>query len=159
MHQVQRVAVRDPRSGGEGRWRTVDEGDLEVHAGKFEIPYGSIVPRPGEVSNLLVPTCIASTHLAYGAYRLESPYMVVGHSAGVAAFLALAEQVAVQSINVSQLASLLRVAAFLRARGACWGGRSPFRARHAQRLRQPPTRWTRGERTFLWARPPTSSRR
>jgi hypothetical protein len=108
VHQVQRVAVRDPRSGGEGRLRTVDEGDLEVHAGKFEIPYGSIVPRPGEVSNLLVPTCIASTHLAYGAYRLESPYMVVGHSSGVAAFLALAEQVAVQSINVSQLTSLLR---------------------------------------------------
>jgi hypothetical protein len=70
--------------------------------------YGSIVPRKAEVTNLLVPTCIASSHLAYGAYRLESPYMVVGHSAGVAAALALAGSVAVQDVEIRQLQALLR---------------------------------------------------
>ena len=58
VHQVQRVAVRDAR---DGYWRTVDEGDLEVHAGQFEIPYGSVVPRKAEVQNLIVPVCIAAS--------------------------------------------------------------------------------------------------
>ena len=108
VHQVQRVAIRDPRD--HSLWRTVDEGDLEVHAGNFEIPYGSIVPRKSEVTNLLVPTCIASSHLAYGAYRLESPYMVVGHSAGAAAALALegGRQIAVQDVSITKLQALLR---------------------------------------------------
>lgn len=110
VHQVQRVAVKDLR---DGVWRTVDEGDLEVRAGSFEVPYGSIVPRKTEVTNLLVPTCIASSHLAYGAYRLESPYMVVGHSAGVAAALTIAagggnSSVAVQDVDIKQLQQLLR---------------------------------------------------
>eukprot|EP01052_Picozoa_sp_SAG31_P011471 SAG31_NODE_650_length_13187_cov_3.011843_5_plen_537_part_00 len=108
VHQVQRLALKDPRPGG--RWRTVDEGDLEVHAGSFEVPYRSIVPRKSEVTNLLVPTCIASSHLAYGAYRLESPYMVVGHSAGVAAALALENETgaAVQDISIAKLQAVLR---------------------------------------------------
>ena len=105
VHQVQRVALRDPR---DGHWRTVDEGDLEVHAGDFEVPFGSIVPRKSEVTNLLVPTCIASSHLAYGAYRLESPYMVVGHSAGVAAAMAVADGIAVQDVSVPDLQAVLR---------------------------------------------------
>jgi hypothetical protein len=71
VHQVQRVALRDPRDPS--KWRTVDEGDLECPGGEFEIPYGSVVPRKHEVANLLVPTCLAASHLAYGAYRLESP--------------------------------------------------------------------------------------
>lgn len=67
----QRVAFRDPRD--QSKWRTVDEGDLECPGGEFEIPYGSVVPRKSEVANLLVPTCLAASHLGYGAYRLESP--------------------------------------------------------------------------------------
>jgi hypothetical protein len=105
VHQVQRVAVRDYR---DGHWRTVDEGDLEVHAGGFEVPYGSIVPRKSEVQNLIVPVCIATSHLAYGAYRLESPYMVVGHSAGVAAAMAVASNAAVQDVSVPALQKVLR---------------------------------------------------
>ena len=67
----QRVALRDPRD--QSKWRTVDEGDLECPGGEFEIPYESVVPRKSEVANLLVPTCLAASHLGYGAYRLESP--------------------------------------------------------------------------------------
>jgi hypothetical protein len=104
VHQVQRVALQDLR---DGHWRTVDEGDLEVHAGEFEVPFGSIVPKAGEVANLLVPICIATSHLGYGAYRLESPYMVVGHSAGVAAAMALHAKAAVQEISMADLAALL----------------------------------------------------
>jgi len=105
VHQVQRVALKDPR---DGHWRTVDEGDLEVHGGEFEVPYGSIVPKKGEVDNLLVPVDIAATHLGIGAYRLESPYMVVGQSAGVAAAMALHAKVAAQDISMVELAALLR---------------------------------------------------
>lgn len=105
VHQVQRVAVRDYR---DGHWRTVDEGDLEVHAGGFEVPYGSIVPRKSGVQNLIVPVCIATSHLACGAYRLESPYMVVGHSAGVAAAMAVASNAAVQDVSVPALQKVLR---------------------------------------------------
>ena len=72
VHQVQRVALQDLR---DGHWRTVDEGDLEVHAGEFEVPFGSIVPKAGEVANLLVPVCIAASHLGY----VEELYMLASY--------------------------------------------------------------------------------
>ena len=79
-----------------------------MHAGDFEVPYGSIVPRKTEVQNLIVPVCIATSHLGYGAYRLESPYMVVGHSSGVAAAMAATNNIAVQDVSVPALQRMLR---------------------------------------------------
>lgn len=52
-----------------------------------QIPYRSLLPQ--EVDNLLVPACLSSTHIAWGAVRLEPVWMQTGESAGLAAALAI----------------------------------------------------------------------
>ncbi len=50
------------------------------------IPYRALLPQG--VDNLLVPVCLSSTHVAWGAVRLEPVWMQVGEAAGLAAVLA-----------------------------------------------------------------------
>lgn len=51
-----------------------------------QIPYRSLLPR--DVDNLLVPVCLGTTHVAWGAVRLEPVWMQTGEAAGAAAALA-----------------------------------------------------------------------
>lgn len=51
-----------------------------------QIPYRSLLPQG--VDNLLVPTCMSATHVAWGAVRLEPVWMQTGEAAGYAAALA-----------------------------------------------------------------------
>lgn len=51
-----------------------------------QIPYRTLLPQG--VENLLVPVCLSSTHVAWGAVRLEPVWMQVGEAAGFAAALA-----------------------------------------------------------------------
>nr|WP_324288431.1 FAD-dependent oxidoreductase [Pedobacter sp. SL55] len=60
-----------------------------------------------EVSNLLVPICLSSSHVAYSSIRMEPVYMVLGQSAAVAAVMAIDNNVAVQDINYNDLATKL----------------------------------------------------
>jgi hypothetical protein len=44
-----------------------NEGDIGVSTnGPYEIAYGSLVPKKGQGSNLLVPVAMSATHIAYG---------------------------------------------------------------------------------------------
>ncbi len=52
-----------------------------------QIPYRSLLPQ--DVDNLLVPACLSSTHVAWGAVRLEPVWMQTGEAAGLAAALAI----------------------------------------------------------------------
>jgi hypothetical protein len=52
----------------------------------MQIPYRAMLPR--DVDNLLVPVPLSSTHVAWGALRLEPVWMQTGEAAGVAAALA-----------------------------------------------------------------------
>ncbi len=54
-----------------------------------EIPYRALLAQ--EVDNLLVPVCLSSTHVAWGAIRLEPTWMHVGEVAGFAAAMAIEE--------------------------------------------------------------------
>ena len=55
----------------------------------YGIAYDAITPRRDQCSNLLVPVCLSATHVAYGSIRMEPVFMAIGHSAGVAAALAV----------------------------------------------------------------------
>lgn len=85
------------------------EGDVWEHVspGPYQIPYGSIIPKKYECTNLLVPLCMSASHVAYSSIRMEATYMVMGESAGLAAALALNENKAVQDINRALLTSYL----------------------------------------------------
>lgn len=62
-----------------------------------QIPYRSLLPQ--EVDNMLVPACLSSTHIAWGAVRLEPVWMQTGESAGLAAALAIKNKTTPAALN------------------------------------------------------------
>lgn len=81
-----------------------NEGDVGVYPGKpYKISYGSIIPKKEECTNLLVPVCLSSSHIAFGSIRMEPVFMILGHSAAAAACLAIDGKMAVQDIDYAQL--------------------------------------------------------
>ena len=85
-----------------------NEGDIGVKPpGPYRISYGSIVPKKEECTNLFVPVCVSSSHIAYGSIRMEPVFMILGQSAGVAACLAIDEKCAIQDVSYNQLKKLL----------------------------------------------------
>lgn len=100
-HHVRRI-VRDGAAYNEG---FVFGGE---DWGPFGIPYRSMTPRIEQATNLLTPTCLSSTHVAYGAIRLEWTFLALGQAAGAAAAMAETQGVAVQAVPYDQLAKHLR---------------------------------------------------
>ncbi len=99
-HNVQRYVDAD----GNAR----NEGDIQVSpGGPYDIAYGSLVPKKGEVENLLVPICVSASHIAYGSIRMEPVFMVLGQSAATAAAMAIDDGVAVQDVNYDKLRARL----------------------------------------------------
>jgi hypothetical protein len=81
-----------------------NEGDVGVHPhNPYYISYGSIVPKKEECSNLIVPVCVSSSHIAYGSIRMEPVFMILGQSAALAASIAISENIAVQDVNYETL--------------------------------------------------------
>ncbi|MFC3199931.1 FAD-dependent oxidoreductase [Parapedobacter deserti] len=83
-----------------------NEGFVFEPAGQWRplpISYRALVPKPGECTNLLTPTCPSSSYIAYGAIRLEWTFMVLGHSAAAAAILAIDEDIDVQQVDYGEL--------------------------------------------------------
>jgi hypothetical protein len=76
--------------------------------GPYEIPYRAMTPKAGECENLLVPVCVSASHVAYASIRMEPQYMILGHSAGVAAALAIKGETTVQKIDAAALQKRLR---------------------------------------------------
>ncbi|MCX6603967.1 MAG: FAD-dependent oxidoreductase [Acidobacteria bacterium] len=81
-----------------------NEGDIGVSTnGPYQISYGSIVPKRGQVANLLVPVCLSSSHIAYGSIRMEPVFMILGQSAATAAVMAIDKGLAVQDVSYAEL--------------------------------------------------------
>jgi hypothetical protein len=73
----------------------------------YPVSYRSIVPKKEECTNLLVPVCLSSSHVAYGSIRMEPVFMILGQSAGTAADLAIDEGIAVQDLEYDKLKARL----------------------------------------------------
>jgi hypothetical protein len=86
-----------------------NEGDVQVGGFlPYPISYRSIVPKQQECSNLLVPVCLAASHIAYGSIRMEPVFMVLGQSSATAAVQSLENDEDVQRIDVAKLQERLR---------------------------------------------------
>ena len=85
-----------------------NEGDISVKPDKpYSIAYGSILPKENECTNLLVPVCISSSHIAYGSIRMEPVFMILGQSAATAAVLAMEHKVSPQKLSYDILKTAL----------------------------------------------------
>jgi len=85
-----------------------NEGDIGVSTnGPYQISYGSLVPKKGQVSNLLVPVCLSSSHIAYGSIRMEPVFMILGQSAATAAAMAIDAGIPVQDVPYDKLRTRL----------------------------------------------------
>ena len=69
----------------------------------YHVPYRSILPKPDQCDNLLVPVALSCTHVGMSSLRIEGAWMVIGQGAGVAAALVAKQDVAVQELPYLQL--------------------------------------------------------
>ena len=85
-----------------------NEGDVQVSpGGAYQISYKSMVPKAAQCTNLLVPVCVSSSHIAYGSIRMEPVFMVLGQSAATAACLAIDDGIGVQKVEYAKLSKRL----------------------------------------------------
>ena len=94
-HNVQRYVNKD------GFVR--NEGDIQVGVSPYRISYRSLRPKKQHCANLLVPVCLAASHIAYGSIRMEPVFMVLGQSAATAACQAIDASGTVQDIDYAKL--------------------------------------------------------
>lgn len=85
-----------------------NEGDIGVAAKKpYRIDLGSIMPGKEECSNLLVPVCVSSSHIAFGSIRMEPVFMILGQSAGTLASLSVEKKKSIHDITYDELKARL----------------------------------------------------
>ncbi len=85
-----------------------NEGDIQVNpGGPYPISYLALVPKPEEVTNMLVPVCLSASHIAYGSIRMEPVFMILGQSAATAAVLAIHDDISVQQVSYLRLRAQL----------------------------------------------------
>ena len=96
-HSVRRI-LRDGHVHNEGfifkdghRWRP------------FGISYRSLVPKRDEATNFLSATCPSSSHVGYGAVRLEHQFYAIGQACAEAADVAIRGGLAVQDVEYREL--------------------------------------------------------
>jgi len=84
-----------------------DRIHMATSAPAYQVPYRAITPKAEECSNLLVPVALSATHVAYSSIRVEPAWMVIGHSAGIAAALAAKQNQSVQEVDYPTLKTRL----------------------------------------------------
>ena len=99
-HHVQRYVTEDGF--------VQNEGDIGVKPARpYGIAYGALLPLRDELTNLLGPVCVASSHIAYGSIRMEPVFLILGQSAATAAVLAIEHDVAPQDLDYRTLRARL----------------------------------------------------
>lgn len=96
-HNCERILVEK-----DGKVMVKNEGDVEKGVGRpYPVSYRSLVPRREECTNLLVPVCVSSSHIAYGSIRMEPVFLELGQVCGLAA--SLAGRNPVQDVDISRI--------------------------------------------------------
>jgi hypothetical protein len=85
------------------KYEVYNEGYLSIPVAQYEIPYRSLLPKYEECQNLIVPVCISGSAIVIASVRMEPQYMIMGHSAGVAAAIASKTGRAVQKLDIQEL--------------------------------------------------------
>ena len=107
----------------DGKVATEGESHEMITPGPYRVSYRAIVPKAQSCTNLLVPVCASSTHIAMSSIRMEGTWMLMGESAGIAAAQSLNEKVPVQKIDQRKYrARLLQVGQILAWDGTGYGG-------------------------------------
>ncbi|MBD3674261.1 MAG: FAD-dependent oxidoreductase [Planctomycetaceae bacterium] len=76
-----------------------NEGDIGVSTrGPYSIALGSVLPKKEECTNLVVPVCVSSSHIAFGSIRMEPVFMILGQSAATVGVMAIESDSAVQDV-------------------------------------------------------------
>jgi hypothetical protein len=103
-HNVQRYVAQDEN----GSAYVLNEGDIQVNpGGPYQISYDCIIPQKKDCSNILVPVCVSSSHIAFGSIRMEPVFMILAQSAATAAVISLEDQVSVQDVSYEKLKTKL----------------------------------------------------
>jgi len=85
-----------------------NEGDLGVKAPKpYQIDLGSLMPRREDCTNLLVPVCVSSSHIAFGSIRMEPVFMILGQSAGTIASMAIDKRKTIYELTYEEIKAKL----------------------------------------------------
>ena len=85
-----------------------NEGDIGVKPPTpYQIALGTILPKQQECSNLVVPVAVSSSHIAFGSIRMEPVFMILGHTAGTVASMALDASIPVQQVIYPDLSAKL----------------------------------------------------
>lgn len=104
-HDCQRIALRGGGVINEGTIFPVRKSARQGYA--YHVPYRSLLPRPEQCDNLLVPVALSCTHVGISSLRIEGAWMVIGQGAGVAAALAADRDVPVHELPYEDLRSRL----------------------------------------------------
>ncbi|MDR0749035.1 MAG: FAD-dependent oxidoreductase [Tannerellaceae bacterium] len=81
------------------------DGFISYPAAVYTVPYGVMVSD--EIDNLLFPVPVSGSHIGFSTLRMEPCWMALGQAAGIAASVAIDEQVNIQNVPLSQLQDIL----------------------------------------------------
>ena len=86
-HDCQRIALKGGGVINEGTIFPVRRANPK-QGYAYHLPYRSIVPKPEQCDNLVVPVALSCTHVGISSLRIEGTWMIIGQSAGIAAAFA-----------------------------------------------------------------------
>ncbi|WP_442511966.1 FAD-dependent oxidoreductase [Novipirellula sp. SH528] len=80
-----------------------NEGDVQVGGfPPYPISYRSLLPKPNECTNLIVPVSLSASHMAFGSIRMEPVFMVLGQSSATAAIQAIRHKQTLHEIDYAK---------------------------------------------------------
>lgn len=83
------------------------DGEMMSIVKPYPISYKAIVPKEKECINLITPTALSATHVAFASISTEPTFMILAQAAGTIAAMAIDEETAVQRLHYHHVKSRL----------------------------------------------------